>query len=300
MQLASSLQSSLPLEVTSVSSGTLYAMSGQVQLSFMEYRYPLLQPLVSSDEFGCHLAALDDIACMKLSAVAQRGVYHCKIQLGYNLIYIYIMCIIIVMRVSIGRAAKELGVSKETLRRWEATGKIEVERTPGGHRRYDLAKLRGITPRKAPSDRVTLAYGRVASHDQKDDLVTQVAFLESFCAANGWSYEVLQDLGSGLNYNKRGLRQLIKRICAGDIERLVLTHKDRLLRFGSEIIFALCEQFNVEVTIINQSEKPIRFEEELVQDVLEIITVFSARLYGSRSHKNRKLMETLQEAAEDL
>ncbi|MBC8509784.1 MAG: nucleotidyl transferase AbiEii/AbiGii toxin family protein [Chloroflexi bacterium] len=73
MQLASSLQSSLPLEVTSVSPGTLYAMSGQVQLSFMEYRYPLLQPLVSSDEFGCHLAALDDIACMKLSAVAQRG-----------------------------------------------------------------------------------------------------------------------------------------------------------------------------------------------------------------------------------
>jgi len=204
------------------------------------------------------------------------------------------------MRVSIGRAAKELGVSKETLRRWEAAGKIEVERTPGGHRRYDLAKLRGVTPRKAPSDRVTLAYGRVSSHDQKDDLVTQVALLESFCAANGWSYEVLQDLGSGLNYNKRGLRQLIKRICAGDIERLVLTHKDRLLRFGSEIIFALCEQFNVEVTIINQSEKPIRFEEELVQDVLEIITVFSARLYGSRSHKNRKLIETLQGAAEDL
>jgi len=204
------------------------------------------------------------------------------------------------MRVSIGRAAKELGVSKDTLRRWEAAGKIEVERTPGGHRRYDLAKLRGIAPRKAPSDRVTLAYARVSDHDQKDDLVTQVALLESFCAANGWSYEVLQDLGSGLNYKKRGLRQLIKRICAGDIERLVLTHKDRLLRFGSEIIFALCEEFNVEVTIINQSEIAITFEEELVQDVLEIITVFSARLYGSRSHKNRKLIETLQEAAEEL
>ena len=204
------------------------------------------------------------------------------------------------MRVSIGKAAKELGVSRDTLRRWEAAGKIEVERTPNGHRRYDLAKLRGNVARKAPSERVTLAYARVSSHDQKDDLVTQVALLESFCAANGWSYEVVQDLGSGLNDNKRGLRQLIKRLCMGDVGRLVLTHKDRLLRFGSEIFFAICEEFNVEVTVINQSEKPLSCEEELAQDVLEIITVFSARLYGSRSHKNRKLVEKLQEAAEKL
>jgi len=202
------------------------------------------------------------------------------------------------MKVSIGPAARELGVSRDTLRRWEAAGKIEVERTPNGHRRYNLAKLRGVT--KAPSERVTLAYVRVSSHDQKNDLVTQVALLESFCAANGWSYEVVQDLGSGLNYKKRGLRQLIKRICIGDIGRLVLTHKDRLLRFGSEIVFAVCEEFNVEVTIINQSEKPISFEEELAGDVLEIITVFSARMYGSRSHKNRKLVDKLREAAEEL
>ena len=204
------------------------------------------------------------------------------------------------VRVSIGKAAKELGVSRDTLRRWEAAGKIEVERTPNGHRRYDLAKLRGIVPRKAHSERVTLAYARVSSHDQKDDLVTQVALLESFCAANGWSYEVVQDLGSGLNDNQRGLRQLIKRLCMGDVGRLVLTHKDRLLRFGSEIVFAICEEFNVEVTVLNQSEKPLSFEEELAGDVLEIITVFSARLYGSRSHKNRKLVEKLQEAAEKL
>ena len=127
-----------------------------------------------------------------------------------------------------------------------------------------------------PAERITLAYARVSSQDQKDDLRTQVALLESFCAAKGWSYEIVQDLGSGLNYKKRGLRQLIKRICAGDIGHLVLTHKDRLLRFGAEIVFGLCEEFNVEVTIINQSDKQISFEEELVRDVLEIITVFSA------------------------
>ncbi len=218
------------------------------------------------------------------------------------------------MKVSIGQAAKELGVSQETLRRWEAAGKIEVERTPNGHRRYDLAKLHGVAPRLPagprvregqPADRglpgrLTVAYARVSSHDQRDDLTRQVALLETFCAANGWSYEVIQDFGSGLNYHKRGLQQLIKRIGAGEVGRLVLTHKDRLLRFGSEIVFSLCELTNTEVVIINQGQQPASFEEELTQDVLEIITVFSARLYGSRSRKNRQLIESLRAAAEQL
>lgn len=203
-------------------------------------------------------------------------------------------------KVSIGEAAKALGVKPITLRRWEQAGKIEVERTPSGHRRYDLAKMYGITPRtKTECARPTIAYARVSSYDQKSDLVRQVARLESFCAANGWTFEVLQDLGSGLNYNKKGLRVLIKRICQGEIGRLVVTHKDRLLRFGSELVFSLCEAFETEVVIINQGETP-SFEEELAQDVLEITSVFSARLYGSRSHKTQKLTEALQKAANDL
>lgn len=204
------------------------------------------------------------------------------------------------MKVSIGQAAKELGVSRETLRRWEAAGKIEVERTPKGHRRYDLAKLYRLTPRPPQAERPTLGYARVSSHDQKEDLIRQVALLESFCAANGWSYEIIEDLGSGLNYNKKGLQQLIKRVCMGGVGRLVLSHKDRLLRFGSELVFALCEVYNTEIVILNQGERPMSFEEELAQDMLEIITVFSAQLYGSRSHKNRKLVESLREAAERL
>ena len=205
------------------------------------------------------------------------------------------------MKVSIGQAAKELGVSIPTLRRWEAEGKIQAERTPKGHRRYDLAQLRGLKPYEtSKTNRPTVCYARVSSHDQKEDLVRQVALLETFCAANGWSYETVQDLGSGLNDNKRGLQQLIKRICSGTVGRLVLTNKDRLLRFGSELIFSLCEAYNTEVVLINQGEQPLSFEEELAQDVLEIITVFSARLYGSRSHKNRKLVETLREVAEQL
>ena len=204
------------------------------------------------------------------------------------------------MRVSISQAAKELGVTAKTLRRWEEQGKIEVERTAGGHRRYDLAKLQGLVPRKPqPGGRITIGYARVSSHDQKEDLGRQAALIESFCAANGWTFEIIEDMGSGLNYRKRGLRQLIKRICSGEVGRVVLSHKDRLLRFGADLVFMLCEHFGTEVVIINASEETT-FEADLVSDVLEIITVFSARLYGSRSHKNKKLVEVLRAAAEEL
>ncbi len=202
--------------------------------------------------------------------------------------------------VSIGTAAKELGVHPATLRRWEEEGKIDPpERTTGGDRRYDLAKLRHLAPHQAPSSRTTLAYARVSTTGQKDDLTRQVALLESFCAAQGWTYEILTDVGSGLNYRKRGLRQLINRICSGEVGRLVLSHKDRLLRFGSELVFSLCEHFCVEVIIINASEDST-FEEDLANDVIEIVTVFSARLYGSRNHKNKLVMERLQEVAKEV
>ena len=100
-----------------------------------------------------------------------------------------------------------------------------------------------------------------------------------------------------MNYHKKGLKQLLDGILNNQIGRLVLTHKDRLLRFGAELVFALCEARNVEIVIINQGEN-LSFEEELAQDVIEIITVFSARLYGSRSKKNKKLLEAVKMALE--
>ena len=203
------------------------------------------------------------------------------------------------MKTGIGKAAKELGVSRDTLRRWEKSGKITVERTAKGHRRYNLAALLVTSPRKLAFEKKTIIYARVSSHDQKEDLARQIQVLESFCAANGWPYEIIEDLGSGLNYNKRGLRNLIRSICLAQVDRLVLTHKDRLLRFGAEIIFSLCEQFGIEVMIINKTEAST-FEDDLVQDVLEIITVFSARLYGARSRKNKNLIDALKAAAETI
>jgi len=202
------------------------------------------------------------------------------------------------MKRSIGIAAKQLGVSRDTLRRWERAGKISVERTARGHRRYDLSSLLRTT-NPQPNSKYTLGYARVSSHDQKADLDRQAQVLESFCSANGWIYEIIQDLGSGLNFQKRGLKKLIQNICSGKINRLVLTHKDRLLRFGSELVFSLCEQFGIEVVIMNRSEES-SFEDDLVQDVLEIITVFSARLYGARSRKNQKLLQALKQVAENV
>lgn len=190
------------------------------------------------------------------------------------------------------QAAELLGVTVKTLHRWEADGKIKSTRTVGGHRRYDIADLIG---NKTGSE-LTVGYARVSSHDQKDDLKRQIIVLESYCAKHGWEFEIIQDLGSGMNYKKKGLIRLIKLITSYQVERLVLTHKDRLLRFGSDLIFTLCESFGTEVIIINRSDDST-FEEDLAADVLEIITVFSARLYGSRSHKNKKIVEELREVA---
>ena len=204
------------------------------------------------------------------------------------------------MKLTIRGAAKELGVSTDTLRRWDKSGKLVADRTVAGHRRYDLDQLLRIQNKKQlPSARITICYARVSTSEQKADLQRQVNLLQSFCEAKGWQPQVIQDLGSGLNYNKRGLCELIKLVLAGSVERIVVSHKDRLLRFGAEIIFQICEAFNTQVIIITRNDEKIAFEEELAQDVLEIITVFSAKLYGSRSKKNKIIAEKLKEATYD-
>ena len=192
--------------------------------------------------------------------------------------------------VKIGEAAAILGTTPATLRQWDRTGELRPTRkTRGGTRYYAIADLRGHQPE---ADRITIGYARVSSHDQKGDLDRQHAALEAYCASKGWQTLVVRDLGSGMNYRKKGLQKLLEMILQRRINRLVLTHKDRLLRFGAELVFALCELQGIEIVIIHQGEQP-SFEEELAQDVLEVITVFSARLYGSRSRKHKRLLDAL-------
>ena len=149
--------------------------------------------------------------------------------------------------------------------------------------------------RAAPDERRTIAYARVSSHDQKDDLERQKQVLDLYCARQGWTFEIVTDLGSGMNCQKKGLKRLLGEILDGKVGRLVISHRDRLLRFGADLIFAICEAKEVEVVILNQGEDTT-FEEDLAKDVLEIITVFSARLYGSRSRKNQKLLDGVKRA----
>lgn len=198
---------------------------------------------------------------------------------------------------TIREAGELLGVSNTTLRRWEKTGKLIPERTMGNRRRYRMSQINPSMVRKTEQERKTVAYARVSSHDQKDDLERQKQVLELYCSTQGWTFELISDLGSGMNYHKKGLKHLLDEIMDGRVSRLVVTHKDRLLRFGAELVFAICEARNVEVVILNRGEDT-SFEEDLAKDVLEIITVFSARLYGSRSHKNQKIINGMKQLVE--
>lgn len=192
--------------------------------------------------------------------------------------------------VSIGEAAMILGVSVVTLRRWDRSGLLKpVFRTFGNHRRYSLGDITKIYNKDSIVKKV-VGYSRVSTFDQKKDLKVQSEVISNYIKNKHNDFEIIEDLGSGLNYNKRGLRKLIKMICEQRISILVLTHKDRLLRFGSEIIIQLCERFNVKVEIINSTEEET-FEQALCNDVLSIITVFSAKLHGKRSHKNQKILK---------
>ncbi len=194
------------------------------------------------------------------------------------------------MYLSIKEAATFLGVAESTLRRWEKEGKLTPERTSGGHRRYSRELLIAFR-NKTENNKITIGYCRVSSSDQKEDLKRQVDNVTNYCIANGYQFRLIEDLGSGLNYKKKGLKELLVLIESREVERIVVNYKDRLMRFGYEMLEEICRLNNVKIEVINHSEDKT-YEEELVEDVLSIITVFSSRLYGSRSQKTRKIIKT--------
>ena len=178
---------------------------------------------------------------------------------------------------------------------------MKTIRTPGGHRRIsqdELNRLKGEQPTKQ-DDKVTILYARVSKNTNpaQEDLNRQIQVLELYAAAHGCTYEVITDIGSGLNYDKPGLDKLIQLIETNQVQRLIINYKDRLLRFGAELIFKMCKYHDVEVIILNQTESSP--EAEIVDDVLSIITVYSSKLYGSRSKKNKKIIEESKKMFED-
>ncbi|NRA47375.1 MAG: IS607 family transposase [Oligoflexales bacterium] len=184
--------------------------------------------------------------------------------------------------VSIGEAALLVGVCPATLRRWEREGLLIPDmKTKGGHR-YKVENLKksfGFV--SFEEKRKPVAYARVSSSDQKADLERQVQFLKSELKKTSDHYEVISDLGSGFIFKKRGLRRLLHMIVTKQVSCLYLTHKDRLLRFGSELIFSLCKHFDTEVKILME-EQALDDQVQFSQDVIELMVVFSARLGNSK------------------
>lgn len=186
--------------------------------------------------------------------------------------------------VSIQAVAAHHGVSASTIRRWCAQGWISVHhRTLGGHRRFEIPSENLDTE----EHRQTVGYARVSSHDQKDDLVRQAERLrQSGCE------QVFQDIGSGLNCRKPGLRQLLLGILRGRFAVVRVLHEDRLLRFGVDLVRLICRHAETRLEVI-EARPEGNFEAELARDVITLMTVFCARLYGKRSHRNQKATPTV-------
>ena len=197
---------------------------------------------------------------------------------------------------SINKFSKLIGVTPQTLRNWEREGKlIPVKKSANGYRYYS-EEQRVRLQHGNLQERKVIGYCRVSTSKQKDDLERQIENVKTYCIANGYQFEIITDIGSGINYTKDGLNQLLDKVIAGEISKVVILYKDRLVRFGFELIEGICLRFGTYIEIIDNTEKTQ--EQELVEDLIQIITVFSCRLQGKRSKKTRELIKEIQEAGD--
>lgn len=195
---------------------------------------------------------------------------------------------------SIGKFAKLIGRSIETLRSWDKQGKlIPSYRSAGGHRMYSEKQLNEVLQIVKPKERFNLGYIRVSAKHQNSDLERQRDLMELFLMKQGKEFQIISDIGSGINYKKKGLKELLRLVSTNQIDTLYISFKDSLVRFGYELIEEVCKLHDVKIIIINKSDKKTD-EEELVDDILNIIHVFSCRLNGKRSHINKKIIEKLK------
>ena len=202
---------------------------------------------------------------------------------------------------TIGEFAKKLGITVHTLRVWDKKNKLKPEYvSKGGHRYYSEEQLKELIPKLdvKKENRINIGYIRVSAKHQKDDLQRQYQVMELFLAQQGKSFKIISDIGSGINYKKKGLSELLTLISTNQVNRLYIVHKDRLVGFGYELIEKICEIHDVKIEVINQSEVKTD-EQEMIEDILNIIYVFSCRLNRKRSHINKKIMEKLKNESTD-
>ena len=200
---------------------------------------------------------------------------------------------------SINEFSKILGVSAQTLRNWDNSGKLHPHHTSSnGYRYYSHEQLNQVMNIKPSLDRIIIGYCRVSSNKQKDDLERQIENMKLYHTANGKPFEIISDIGSGMNDKKKGLKELIKRISQNKVEKVVVLYEDRLLRFGFALVEYIASLYHCEIEIIDNTEKSE--QQELVEDLVQIITVFSCKLQGKRANKARKLVkELIEEGGEE-
>lgn len=191
---------------------------------------------------------------------------------------------------------KRYAVSRATLRRWAEDGRIRAVRTPGGGKRLyavaDLDRLYQSTACADANPKAKVIYARVSSAKQRGDLERQIQDLQSQCPG----YALIQDVGSGLNWHRKGLQALLERVYQRDVEEVVVSHKDRLCRFGHELVEWIFQKAGVKLVVLSDRDHSIAsnsdpdgtLAQELSDDLLSIITVFVAKNNGRRAAANRK------------
>ena len=198
------------------------------------------------------------------------------------------------MDVSVGKAAKVIGVSASTMRKWDNEKKLKAEfRTKGGHRRFSMEKLMKEIRKKdqitiSTNTKNVLVYARVSCHKQKDDLKRQINYLSNYSKEQGWKMKnIYQDIASGMNDERNGLFRLLKAIPIIQPYAVLLTYKDRIARFGTALIDLFCSIFGTKTICINENPK-ISKEEQLMNDFLVLITSFTGKLHRRRRGKNKE------------
>lgn len=191
--------------------------------------------------------------------------------------------------------AKRLGVSVKTLQRWDREGILVAKRNPNNRRYYTEDQYLEYIGSSNKKDRKIIAYIRVSSNNQKDDLQNQITFIRNYVNAKGEILDdVIQDVGSGLNYNRKHWNNLLlNQIPKGEIEKIYITYKDRFVRFGFDWFERFCNRYNCEIVVINNPDTSPH--QELIEDLISIIHVFSCRIYSLRKYKKDiSLDESLQ------
>ena len=189
-------------------------------------------------------------------------------------------------------ACKRLGVSFITLKRWIYSGKIRAVKTPTGRWMIPESEVERIIGGKGEVKEVrAVIYARVSSSDQKSDLERQIEYLTQYCTAKGYKIiDIISDVASGLKSERKGLKKLFNYVVNRQVDIVVITYKDRLTRFGLEYLEYFFGQYGVRIDVV-YNEEPKDAYQELVEDLLAIVTSFAGKLYGMRSRKKKRLVQ---------